>query len=276
MQHLIFFRNRAAETEGTLADLVHQTGMYYEDRLSGTGFSRVLLAGSAGGGLRQTADVEQARQSLEGRLTAAVETVDPRTAVVADRSHLGGARAPRYAGAARRPAASRPGDGGVIRTNLSTRPFYNERAVQLVLLGAGLVVLAATLFNVTRILQLSRQDTQLATQAASDEARARDLIASAAKRRATVDPRALELASVEARQANDLIDRRTFSWTELFNRFETTEPDEVRITAVRPRLDPKRGTVVTIIDHGQDRRGRESVHRPPRSDRRIHPVGETG
>jgi len=134
----------------------------------------------------------------------------------------------------------------VIRTNLSTRPFYNERAVRLVLLGAGLVVLAATLFNVTRILQLSRQDTQLATQAASDEARARDLIASAARRRATVDPRALDLASVEARQANDLIDRRTFSWTELFNRFETTEPDEVRITAVRPRLDAKRGTVVTI------------------------------
>ena len=134
----------------------------------------------------------------------------------------------------------------MIRTNLSTRPFYNERAVRLVLLGAGLVVLAATLFNVTRILQLSRQDTQLATQASSDEARARDLIASAARRRASVDPRALELASVEARQANDLIDRRTFSWTELFNRFETTEPDEVRITAVRPRLDPKRGTVVTI------------------------------
>jgi Tfp pilus assembly protein PilN len=134
----------------------------------------------------------------------------------------------------------------VIRTNLSTRPFYNERVVQLVLLGAGLVVLTATLFNVTRILQLSRQDTQLATQAASDEARARDLIASAARRRAAVDPRALELASVEARQANDLIDRRTFSWTELFNRFEATEPDDVRITAVRPRLDPKRGTVVTI------------------------------
>jgi type IV pilus assembly protein PilN len=134
----------------------------------------------------------------------------------------------------------------VIRTNLSTRPFYNERAVQLALLVAALVVLAATLFNVTRILQLSRQDTQLATQAASDEARAKDLVASAARRRATVDPRALELASVDARQANDLIDRRTFSWTELFNLFEMTLPDEVRITSVRPRIDPKRGTVVMI------------------------------
>ena len=134
----------------------------------------------------------------------------------------------------------------MIRTNLSTRPFYNERAVQLVLLGAGLVVLAATLFNVMRILQLSRQDTQLATQAASDEVRAKDLLATAARRRATVDPRTLELASVDARQANDLIDRRTFSWTELFNRFEMTLPDEVRITSSRPRIDPKRGTVVTI------------------------------
>ena len=79
-EHLIFFRNRAADTEGTLADLVHQTGMYYEDRLSGTGFSRVLLAGSAGGGLRQAGEVEQARQSLEERLTTSVETVDARTA----------------------------------------------------------------------------------------------------------------------------------------------------------------------------------------------------
>src|SRR5262249_60626344 len=35
---LIFFRNRAADTEGTLADLVHQTAMYYEDRLKGEGF----------------------------------------------------------------------------------------------------------------------------------------------------------------------------------------------------------------------------------------------
>ena len=52
--HLIFFRNRAAETDGTLADLVHQTAMYYEDRLSGGGFARVLLAGAAGGGARVT------------------------------------------------------------------------------------------------------------------------------------------------------------------------------------------------------------------------------
>jgi Tfp pilus assembly protein PilN len=135
----------------------------------------------------------------------------------------------------------------VIRTNLSTRPFYNERAVQLVLLAVAVVALAATLFNVTRILGLSRQDTRLATQAVSDEARARDLVASASRRRATIDPKAIELASIDARQANDLIDRRTLSWTDLFNRLEMTLPDDVRITSVRPRLEPKRGTVLSMV-----------------------------
>ena len=79
--HLIFFRNRAADTDGTLADLVHQTAMYYEDRLSGGGFARVLLAGAGGGGARHAGDVELVRRSLEDRLAATVDTVDPRAAV---------------------------------------------------------------------------------------------------------------------------------------------------------------------------------------------------
>jgi type IV pilus assembly protein PilM len=40
---LILFRNRPAEGEGSLADFVHQSAMYYEDRLGGRGLSRVLL-----------------------------------------------------------------------------------------------------------------------------------------------------------------------------------------------------------------------------------------
>ncbi|MEP7305410.1 MAG: pilus assembly protein PilM [Acidobacteriota bacterium] len=79
-EDLIFFRNRTSETDGTLADLVHQAGMYYEDRLGGTGFERVLLTGAAGTGSRQTAEVERIRRGLEERLGRRVETVDPRNA----------------------------------------------------------------------------------------------------------------------------------------------------------------------------------------------------
>jgi Tfp pilus assembly PilM family ATPase len=79
-KHLIFFRNRVADEEGTLPDLVHQAAMYYEDRLSGGGFARVFLTGAAGLGPRYAVDAEQLRRSLQERLGTAVENVDPRLA----------------------------------------------------------------------------------------------------------------------------------------------------------------------------------------------------
>jgi Tfp pilus assembly protein PilN len=134
----------------------------------------------------------------------------------------------------------------VIRTNLSTRPFYNERIVRLWLVVIALAVLAATAFNVSRVLRYSRSDTRLATQASHDEARAADLRQQAARLRGSVDPKQVDYAAADARQANELIDRRTFSWTELFNRFETTLPDDVRIASVRPRLDRDHGFLLII------------------------------
>jgi hypothetical protein len=134
----------------------------------------------------------------------------------------------------------------MIRTNLSTRPFYNERAVHFWLGVVAAFVVAATAFNVTRIQRYSHSDTELATAAARNEARAADLRQQAARLRATVDPKQIESASAEARQANELIDRRTFSWTELLNRLETTQPDDVRLVAVRPRVEKDRRIVLTI------------------------------
>ena len=142
----------------------------------------------------------------------------------------------------------------MIKTNLSTRPFYNERAVHLWLLAIAAVVAAATAFNVSRVIRYSRSDTRLVSQASRDEARAADLRKQAAQLRSSVDPKQVEFASADARQANDLIDRRTFSWTELLNRFETTLPSDVRITAVKPRLDRDRGIVleVNVVARGVD------------------------
>jgi type IV pilus assembly protein PilM len=72
-EHMIFFRNKPEGDSDTLADLVHQTAMYYQDRLSGHGFGRVLLGGSG----RAGGAVELARRSLEERLHVAVEAIDP-------------------------------------------------------------------------------------------------------------------------------------------------------------------------------------------------------
>ncbi|MBY0494293.1 MAG: hypothetical protein K2Y23_08750 [Cyanobacteria bacterium] len=72
---LLFFRNRSEE-EGSLADLVHQTAMYYEDRLNGGGFARVLVAGAA----QLPGGADGVRRGLEERLRVTVASVDPRAA----------------------------------------------------------------------------------------------------------------------------------------------------------------------------------------------------
>jgi Tfp pilus assembly protein PilN len=142
----------------------------------------------------------------------------------------------------------------VIRNNLSTRPFYNVAAVRTWLAIAGIVVLAATAFNVLQVLRYSNSNTELVMRASNDEARAAELRGNAQKMRASVDTAQVDAVSVDARQANDLIDRRTFSWTELFNRFERTLPDDVRITSVHPTLDRDRRIVlaVNVLARGVD------------------------
>ena len=70
--HLIFYRTRGEESEGSIADLVHQTAMYYEDRLSGQRFDGVLLAGGA-----TAAGADHLRNELSDRLGHEVASVDP-------------------------------------------------------------------------------------------------------------------------------------------------------------------------------------------------------
>jgi type IV pilus assembly protein PilM len=70
--HVIFYRTRGEESEGSIADLVHQTAMYYEDRLNGRRFHRVLLAGGS-----TAAGADDLRRELSDRLGLEVAAVDP-------------------------------------------------------------------------------------------------------------------------------------------------------------------------------------------------------
>jgi len=73
---LIFFRNRPEGDEESLTDVVHQTVMYYQDRLSGQGFARVLLGGTS----RAAGAADELRRSLEERFATPVEAIDPTAA----------------------------------------------------------------------------------------------------------------------------------------------------------------------------------------------------
>ena len=72
---LVFFRNRVATGAGDLSNLVHQTAMYYEDRLGGDGIVRVLLASSDG------AATDHLTRTLVERLGAPVGTVSANAGV---------------------------------------------------------------------------------------------------------------------------------------------------------------------------------------------------
>jgi type IV pilus assembly protein PilM len=81
-EDVLFFRNRAEGDAEALEDVVHQTAMYYQDRLEGRGFSRVLLGGIG----RLQGEVDLARRNLEARMGTVVEPIDPtRGAALTDR-----------------------------------------------------------------------------------------------------------------------------------------------------------------------------------------------
>ena len=122
----------------------------------------------------------------------------------------------------------------MIRTNLSTRPFYNERAVQLLLGLAALIVVAITVWNVVRIVALSRHNTELTTQTGREHEEAERLTAEAAAIRRSLDREQLESVVEAASEANALIDQRTFSWTRFFNVIESELPPDVMLTSVTP------------------------------------------
>ena len=124
----------------------------------------------------------------------------------------------------------------MLRNNLSTRPFYNDRAVHFVIGIVAVLVLALTGFNVFRMITLSRQNTALSSRINRDNAEAEQLSKMAADILRRVDKKELQLIADAAREANGLIDQRTFSWTAFFNRIESTLPPDVMLSAVRPTV----------------------------------------
>jgi len=135
----------------------------------------------------------------------------------------------------------------MLRTNLATRPFYNERVVHLALALAALAVLAISVVDVANWLSLRRRHADLVGQVSGAESRATQLQQEAQRLRRSLSRTEVEAVSKAASEANALIDRRTFSWTGLLGHFESTLPAEVRILAVSPRIEKDGQMTVRIV-----------------------------
>ena len=134
----------------------------------------------------------------------------------------------------------------MLRNNLSTRPFYNERAVRTALAALAALAIGLTIFNVYEVLRLQRQSRDARETIALNEVRSREARDKAQVIRRSIDREKLAVVQAAAAEANALIDRRTFSWTELLNQFQATLPPDVRIAGVIPQSDKEGRRLVQI------------------------------
>ena len=136
----------------------------------------------------------------------------------------------------------------MLKGNLSSRPFYNEGLVNILLLGALVVGIALAIFNASSILRYtSERETRTAVQrtAETDSARYKQ---DAQRERNSVDRNALTVLGFETQEANALIDQRLFSWTVFFGLVEKALPLDVRLVAVAPKFEKGEFKIDMIVN----------------------------
>lgn len=139
----------------------------------------------------------------------------------------------------------------MLKGNLSSRPFYNERLVSMVVVGATLLGVLLTLFNIMAVSRLSTERSKQQAEEAQSLSEADRLRQSAAKLDQSLDKGNLSILTEATREANWLIDQRTFSWTEFLGYIEKTLPRDARLIAVAPRVERNVFKIVMLVNAKQ-------------------------
>jgi len=134
----------------------------------------------------------------------------------------------------------------MLKTNLSTRPFYNIRAVQVALGALALLVAAMTVVNLVQLFRLTTSERALGARAQQAETEAQGLREEARRVRSKIDAKELNEVAAAAQEANSIIDLRAFSWSDLFAQIEETLPESVRLTSFQPQVDREGNLVVNL------------------------------
>jgi hypothetical protein len=135
----------------------------------------------------------------------------------------------------------------VLRSNLSSRPFYNEPLVSAILALVALVALVLTAFNGYMLYSLSARRSALRAEIARDAAQAQQISRQADAQQRSVQTDTLVHLASSTQEANELIDARTFSWTTFLGYIEKTMPNDVRLVSVMPRLERGRMRITMTV-----------------------------
>ena len=139
----------------------------------------------------------------------------------------------------------------MLHVNLSTRPFYNERAVHVLLWVVGLLAGIVLVAGGLEVTSLTRDRTTLMSVAERDEETAQAMAAEAVSLRRQLGDSDLDRVVAATSEANWLIDQRVFSWTAFFNHIEETLPEDVMLTSVRPDVhEDAMSVAIGVIGQG--------------------------
>jgi hypothetical protein len=163
-----------------------------------------------------------------------------------------------------------------VTLNLATRPFRNNTVVGSVLAAVVAAAIAATVYNGYVYTNYGGRDKELH----EEETRHRERLAALESDERTLSR---EIATRDFKRllgrgqfAADLILKRAFSWTLLFNKLENVMPAEVMMTAIRPHISNE-GIVIRVEgiakNHGALISLEESLLKNP-AFARVSPVSE--
>jgi hypothetical protein len=144
---------------------------------------------------------------------------------------LGGLRLP----------VSPTGTGEYFHINLSSRYRWYLGPLRLVLVGACGLLLAGILWNIGQTLVTYRESLQIAAELERVRQQDHQLVAEAAQEGIDLSDAALRQLPAEVALANQLLEKRTFSWTMFLSGLEQAIPPRLALSSVR--LDAGGSTV---------------------------------
>ncbi len=118
--------------------------------------------------------------------------------------------------------------------NLASRPFRNNT---LIWLGYGVAVVLLTAFsvwNVNAYRANGEQLTELRDKVSKINGRMQELARREQRARSAAGGFDLANLTVQTAKANDVIEWKAFSWTQLFNLLEQIQPYDVKMLSIRP------------------------------------------
>jgi hypothetical protein len=123
-----------------------------------------------------------------------------------------------------------------LTANLATRPFRNNTVIGSIVAAVALGLLVATIYNLYIFLSYGSSYALLLDDQDRNRVKLEALEVEERSLVKQIEARDFETAFDQGSVANELILKRTFSWTELFNKLENLMPPEVMMSAIRPNV----------------------------------------